>query len=211
MAGRRIVIATRNAGKVREIKEILGDLDVETLSLADFPGVDSPEETGASFEENAIIKASHAAQASGILSLADDSGLEVDALDGQPGVRSARFAGEGAGDEANNRKLLRLLEGVPANRRTARFKCCVAVCSPDGAIETVTESCEGTICFEPRGSSGFGYDPLFYVKELGMTFAETSVETKNRLSHRGKALRAVRPVIMRMLGILPPAGEDNCC
>ncbi|MGE5543280.1 MAG: RdgB/HAM1 family non-canonical purine NTP pyrophosphatase, partial [Bacillota bacterium] len=201
--------------KVREMKKILGDLSAEVLSLADLPGVDSPMETGASFEENAIIKARHAAQASGILSLADDSGLEVDALGGRPGVHSARFAGEsegeGAGDEANNRKLLRLLEGVPENRRTARFKCCIAVCSPDGAVETVTESCEGTICFEPRGSGGFGYDPLFYVKELGMTFAETSVETKNRFSHRGKALRAVRPVIARMLGILSPAGEDNCC
>ncbi len=210
VAGRKIVIATRNAGKVKEIRDILADLDVTVLSLSDFPGVESPEETGSTFEENAVIKAKSAASATGMPSLADDSGLEVDALGGLPGVRSARFAGNGAGDEANNRKLLQLLKGVPAERRTARFRCAIAVCSAGGRIETTTGACDGLITFEPRGSCGFGYDPLFLVPELGRTFAEIGVDEKNRLSHRGRALRAARPIIARMLGFMP-AGESGCC
>ncbi len=204
--GRRIVIATRNCGKVNEIRGILGNLDVEVLSLNDFPDIESPDETGSSFEENAVIKASHAAQASGLLSVADDSGLEVDALGGLPGVRSARFAGEGASDEENNRKLVGMMEGVPADKRTARFRCCIAACVPDGPVETVTGTCEGLISFEPRGSGGFGYDPLFVIREDGRTFAEISVERKNRLSHRGNALRAIQPVLVRMLDMAPTAG-----
>ncbi|MCR4399206.1 MAG: XTP/dITP diphosphatase [Firmicutes bacterium] len=201
MAGRILVVASRNPGKVREIRGLLSDLDIEILSLADFPGVRSPVESGSTFEENAAIKAKHAALATGYPCVADDSGLEVEALGGLPGVRSARFAGDGATDEENNGKLLALMRGLPPARRSARFKCAVAIGSPAGYVETVVGVCEGIIAEEPRGSLGFGYDPVFVVPHLGKTFAELDTSEKNDLSHRGKALRAARPLIVRMLGV----------
>ena len=201
MPPRGIVLATHNAGKVAELTEILkrAGVSVSVLSLRDFPGVPPVEETGESFEENAIIKARHVCLHTGLISIADDSGLEVDALGGLPGVRSARFAGPHATDEENNLKLLSLLQGVPLEKRKARFVAAVALCTPSGHIDVVRGTCEGLIITELRGSGGFGYDPLFLVPETGLTFAEMDVATKNRISHRGKALRAIRPRLLRVL------------
>ena len=195
-----MLIATHNKGKVGEIRALLDGLDVEVLSLSEFPHVSPAEESGSTFVENAVIKARHAAAAAGITAVADDSGIEVDALGGQPGVMSARFSGPGATDESNNRKLLDLLRDVPPDRRTARFVSVIAVCDPAGNVETATGLCEGVVATSPRGSGGFGYDPLFIVPELGKTFAELGVEEKNTISHRGRALRAARPILLRMLG-----------
>ncbi|NPV71885.1 MAG: XTP/dITP diphosphatase [Firmicutes bacterium] len=200
MPASRLVIATHNKGKVDEIRALLDGIDVEVLSLAEFPHVPPVDETGLTFAENAVIKARHAAEATGILAVADDSGIEVDALGGRPGVISARFSGQGATDESNNRKILDLLKDVPFDRRTARFVSVIAVCDPAGRAETATGVCEGVVTFEPRGTSGFGYDPLFLVPQLGKTYAELGLEEKNSVSHRGRALRAARPILLRMLG-----------
>lgn len=188
-APRRLVLATRNAGKVRELQRLLQGTDVEVLSLAEFPGAPEVKETGRTFAENALLKARSAATYTGLVALADDSGLEVDALGGRPGVYSARFAGPLASDEDNNRKLLALMQGVEGAARTARFHSAVAIASPDGRDRVVEGSCEGVLLDAPRGRDGFGYDPLFLVPELGMTFAELPMEEKNRISHRGQALR----------------------
>jgi XTP/dITP diphosphohydrolase len=194
----KLLIATNNPGKVREYQELLEDLPVafeitypvqEGLAL-------EVEESGETFEENARLKALAFAQASGLLTLADDSGLEVDALDGAPGVRSARYAGPGASDVDRYRKLLGELAGVPATQRSARFRCVVALAQPDGQIHTTDGSCEGEIGYEPRGVHGFGYDPVFVVEGYGgRTMAELSPEIKNQISHRGRALAAIRATL----------------
>lgn len=189
----RLVLATRNEGKVREIREVLSGLDVELLTLSDLPEV---HEDGATFSENAKKKALKVAELTGLPALADDSGLEVDALGGSPGVRSARFAGD---DDANNRKLLELLKGVPPERRTARFRCVLALAFPDGRAYTVEGTCEGRIAEEPAGEGGFGYDPIFLVPERGLTFAQMTREEKNSISHRGRALRKLREVLCHLL------------
>jgi len=191
-----LVVATKNAGKLREIREILGS-EYRLRSLADFPDVGEIVEDGRTFEANAIKKALVVACHTGHVSLADDSGLEVDALDGAPGVYSARFAGENATDEQNNRKLLKLLEDTPDAERTARFRCVIAVGAPDGSAQTAEGTAEGRILHSPRGKGGFGYDPLFLVSGIRRTFAELSPEEKNRLSHRGKALQAAVPMLSR--------------
>jgi XTP/dITP diphosphohydrolase len=191
----KLVLATRNPGKVRELSQLLSPLGYEVLSLEHFPGVPEVVEDGATFKDNAVKKATAVARHTGQLALADDSGLEVDYLGGAPGVRSARFAGEGHDDRANNEKLLRLLAGVPPEKRTARFRCVVAVATPEGKVLTTEGTCEGIIAEEPRGEGGFGYDPLFYVPSCGKTFAELDPEVKNRISHRGRALALMREIL----------------
>jgi len=185
----RILIATKNPGKLREIRRLTAGHDWSFLSLADLPAIPEAVEDGATFAENARKKALHYAGHSGLPTLADDSGLEVDALDGAPGVHSARYAGEPRDDAANNRKLLEHLAGVLPQQRTARFRCAMALAIP-GRVLAETQGCvEGLILTEPRGTGGFGYDPLFLLPELGRTMAELEPDEKNRLSHRGQALR----------------------
>lgn len=190
----KLVLATSNPGKVREMAQHLAGLGLEVVSLAELGAAQIPE-TGKTFRENAELKAVAAAKATGLWALAEDSGLEVDALGGAPGVYSARYAGEGADDEENNRKLLRELEGVEWPRRTARFRTVMVLASPRGEVWAVEGACEGIIVHEPRGSGGFGYDPLFWAPELGKTFAEASPEEKDRVSHRGRALRQMIALI----------------
>lgn len=192
----RMIFASRNRGKVKELAELVADAGIELLSLADLPGAPEVVEDGATFEENAAKKAREIAAWAGLPAVADDSGLEVDAIGGAPGVRSARFAGDGATDAENNAKLLRLLADVPTERRTARFVSVIAVATPDGKVSTVRGTCEGIIGHEPRGAGGFGYDPLFIVPEYGLTFAEMDLATKNRISHRGRAFRLARGLLI---------------
>jgi XTP/dITP diphosphohydrolase len=191
----KLLVATHNVGKVREYRELLGSLPLEVTYL-DAEGITMEvEETGSTFVENAVLKATAYAQASGLWTWADDSGLEVDALDGAPGVFSARYGGPGATDELRYLKLLDALAGVPWERRTARFRCVVALATPEGRIGTTTGTAEGVIAFGPAGANGFGYDPVFYVPALGLTMAQLSPETKNEISHRGQAARAAAALL----------------
>jgi len=183
---RPIVLATGNTGKIREFKDLLADFPVEMKSLDDFGPIPSVVEDGETFEDNAVIKARHAARMLGLPAIADDSGLEVAALGGAPGVRSARYAGEKADDNERNRKLLDALEGVEDRR--ARFVCVLAIAVPRGPALLYEGICEGLIAKEMRGNNGFGYDPVFFYPPFGKTFAELSADEKNKVSHRGKAL-----------------------
>lgn len=185
----RLIVATKNRGKLKEFAELLAHLPYDIVSMADAGIEDNIEENGTTFEENALIKAKSVWKATGDTVIADDSGLEVDYLNGAPGVYSARYAGEGATDGDKNRKLLHALEGVPADKRTARFVCAIAVIFPDGGNFTVRGTCEGYIATEPAGKNGFGYDPLLYVPEIGMTIAQMESSLKNNISHRGNAIR----------------------
>ena len=194
-----LVIASRNEHKVEELRQLLKGLAIDVLSLKDFPDAPEVEEDGNTFEANALKKARTIAQHTNHTVLADDSGLEVDVLGGQPGVHSARFAGEYASDEENNRKLIGLLEGVSAKDRTARFRCVIALVNPSGHERLVEGVCSGLIIDKPQGSGGFGYDPLFMVPDTGMTFAQLSSDEKNRISHRGKALQEALPIISQWL------------
>jgi XTP/dITP diphosphohydrolase len=202
--GRRIVFATRNAAKLRELRELLSLDGVELISLAELEGVPEIPEEGTSFAENAAAKALGVMRATGLPAIADDSGLEVDALGGGPGVHSARYAGTGASDDQRIALLLRNLAGVPRERRTARFRCAVAFAAPElDAVALLCEgSCEGAILEEKRGSGGFGYDPVFLARELGQTFAEASAESKHRVSHRGRAMRSLAPLLRQRLAPL---------
>ncbi len=187
----KIVLATGNPGKVREIQSILGDFDVEVVPQSEF-GVSDADETGASFVENALIKARHASMMTGLPAIADDSGLVVDALDGRPGVHSARYSGADATDESNIDKLLRALQNVPGEKRTAAFQCCAVFVSADDTTSLVAEGhWAGRILERRRGTGGFGYDPVFFDPECGRTAAELGPELKNARSHRGKALAAL--------------------
>jgi XTP/dITP diphosphohydrolase len=198
---RPLIVATSNPGKLREFRELLADLPFEVRGLADL-GLASPQETGVSFLENAMLKARHAAAAARlgdsavpeVAAIADDSGLEVDALGGAPGIHSARFAGPGADDAANNAKLLRALAGVPSDRRRARYRCALVFLrsAADSAPLSAEGVWEGCILEAPRGRGGFGYDPYFYLPGLRKTAAELDPSVKNRLSHRGIAMRALR-------------------
>lgn len=190
-----IVVATKNPGKIRELRALLEDLPLEILPAEAMPDV---EETGQTFAENAELKARAAAEWSGRWALSDDSGLEVDALGGGPGVYSNRFAGENTTEEQRNRRLLELLEGIPPERRTARYRAAVAIAAPDGRVWISEGACEGVILDAPRGENGFGYDPLFFVPEYGQTMAELDPRTKNRISHRARALAAARTVLERL-------------
>ncbi|MDA8096570.1 MAG: XTP/dITP diphosphatase [Desulforudis sp.] len=196
---KRLLLATRNKGKLREIQALLSDIGVEVVSLDDYPAIPEIPEEGRTFAENAIFKASEVARLTGEITLADDSGLDVDALGGEPGVHSARFAGEPKNDEANNTKLIALLEDVPPAHRTARFRCVIALVTPDREVHTAEGACEGVIMLKPRGDNGFGYDPLFYVPEYDQTFAELPMDIKNRISHRGQALAKVKDLVRQVL------------
>lgn len=188
----KIIFATGNEGKMKEIREILGELDVEVLSLKDAGIKADIEENGKTFQENAIIKATQICKMTGEIVLADDSGLEIDYLNKEPGVYSARYMGEDTSYHIKNANLISRLEGVPEEKRTARFVCAIAAAFPDGTVKTTYGTMEGRIGYEEKGENGFGYDPIFYLPEFGCTSAELSMEEKNKISHRGKALRAMR-------------------
>lgn len=187
----QLVLATRNQGKLREIRELVRDTGIEVLSLEDFGDLPPVVEDGDTFEANAQKKARSIAELTGCLTLADDSGLVVEALNGQPGVLSARYAGEDATDADNNAKLIDALSEVPAGNRKGAFCCVMALCRAGGDCHLFSGRLEGEIARAPRGSGGFGYDPLFIVREYGKTLAELPLETKNRISHRGRALKEV--------------------
>lgn len=195
----RLLLATKNSDKLKEIEDILSDLGLDLLSLLDFSGYPAVVEDGKSLEENAVKKARAASAAFHMLSLAEDSGLEVESLGAAPGVFSSRFAGDKASYEENNRKLLRLLEGVPPEERAAIFRTVVAISEPTGEIISFEGACSGSISLEPRGDSGFGYDPVFFIPETGMTFAELGRERKNQISHRAKALAKVKEYLRERL------------
>ncbi len=195
----KLLIATNNPGKVGEYRELLAGLLVHLTFPAEEGLELEVEETGGSFEANAVLKARAFAETSSLLALADDSGLEVDALGGEPGIHSARYAGPGASDQARYQLLLHNLEGVPWERRAARFRCVIAIATPGGEVHTAEGICEGIIAFEPRGEHGFGYDPVFYMPEHGCTMAELPPEVKNRVSHRARAAERIRPLLEQHL------------
>ena len=195
----KLLIATHNQGKKREFAALFAGLDLELVTLDEVGIHWAVVEDGADYATNALRKARGYADATGLLTLADDSGLEVDALGGAPGVHTARYGGEGLSDGERYLLLLRQLEGVPEAERTARFRCIIALAWPDGRAELVEGTCEGYIAREPRGKGGFGYDPVFYVPEYGCTMAELPAEIKNRISHRARAAAAARIVLAREL------------
>lgn len=193
-----IVIATRNVNKLLEVRAILNELPLEIKALIDYPDIPEIEETGATFVENAVLKAGASFESTQILSIADDSGLEVDALEGAPGVRSARFAGDNHDYSQNNRKLLATLENVPESERGAQFRCVAAIIGP--GLKEITEGIvRGRIITEPRGDGGFGYDPLFVPDGFDRTFAELGEEIKNKISHRALAFEKVKEVLKKMI------------
>ena len=192
---KKIIFATGNAGKMKEIREILKDLDAEVLSMKE-AGVEAEiVEDGKTFEENALIKAKTVCKLTGEIALADDSGLEIDYLNKEPGIYSPRYMGEDTSYRIKNANLIERLEGVPDEKRTARFVCAIAAAFPDGTVKTVRGTMEGRIGYDETGENGFGYDPIFYLPEYGCTTAELDPEKKNELSHRGKALRLMRGII----------------
>jgi len=194
----RLLLATNNRGKLREYIPMLAGLPFEVVTLAGAGITADVEETGSSLEENAVQKATTYAALSGLLTLADDSGLEVDALGGEPGPLSRRYAGENVSDSERNDYLLAKLEGVPLEKRGARFRCVIAVAKPGGGVETCEGVCEGTIAFDARGEGGFGYDPVFHLPEFDKRMAELTLEEKNRISHRAKATHKARLILERM-------------
>lgn len=191
----RIIFATGNKGKLREIDDILKDLSIPIVSMKDAGITSEPDETGVTFEENAIIKAKHAADVlkeKDAIYMADDSGLEVDALGGEPGVYSARYMGEDTPYTVKNKNIIDRLDGVENDKRTARFVCVIAAVLPDGEVVTTRGTIEGKIGYEERGTNGFGYDPIFYLPDMSVSTAELSPDEKNRISHRGRALEAMK-------------------
>jgi XTP/dITP diphosphohydrolase len=199
----RILVASTNPGKLKELRELLGG-DIEWVSLSDFPNVPEIVEDGNTFAENARKKAIGYAKATGLWTLADDSGLVVDALDGQPGVRSARFSGDkdtnrGLLDHKNMAKVLKLLKGVPKEKRTARFMCCLCLATPEKILIETEGKLEGLIAESPVGENGFGYDPIFFVPALNKTVAQMTSEEKNAISHRGNAIRMLKPKLEELL------------
>jgi XTP/dITP diphosphohydrolase len=195
---KKLLLATNNRAKVREYQRLLKGIPYQIVTMADEGITTVVDETGGTLEENARLKAVSLAEESGLLSLADDSGLEVDALGGEPGPLSARYAGEGATDADRIKYLLSRLKDVPWDRRSARFRCVIAVDSPGKPPELCSGECPGIIAFEPKGAHGFGYDPVFYLPELGKTMAELPLSVKNRLSHRGLAAREVRRLLEKL-------------
>jgi XTP/dITP diphosphohydrolase len=190
-----LIVATRNKGKIREIREALKGLGLRIYTLSDFPDAPEIEEDGKSFVENALKKARFYSNYFGKLTITDDSGLEVDSLKGLPGIYSARYAGKKATGQENNEKLLREMEGISFSKRGAKFRCVMAMVSPDGREAIAEGSCKGTIGFKEKGRKGFGYDPLFILPKYRKTMAELSLEEKNKISHRGKAVRKLRKII----------------
>jgi XTP/dITP diphosphohydrolase len=185
----KLLLATNNPGKARELKVLLQELPLELVLPGELGISGEVDEAGATFEENARIKATALVKRSGLLSLADDSGLEVEALGGEPGSLSARYAGEGASDRERVDYLLDKMKGIPWEKRTARFRCVIAIAEPEGEVELCSGECHGFITFEPKGKEGFGYDPIFYFPGLDKTMAELPFEIKNKVSHRGEAAR----------------------
>ena len=194
-----VVIATRNPGKFWEIKEILAPLSLKVLSLRDFPEIPEILEDGQTFEENAVKKAAAVSHQTGRVAIADDSGLAVDALQGRPGVFSSRYAGENATDADRYRKLLKEMSRFPERKRGASFICAVAVASPNGNVEVIKGECRGKIALAPKGSHGFGYDPVFFLPQLSKTMAELEPEVKNRISHRAQALEKLKSILPKFL------------
>ena len=193
----KIVLATKNQDKVKEIKQLLKDIAVEVFTLDHFPEIGEIIEDGVTLEQNAIKKAKTVFHRTGLIAVADDTGLEVDALAGKPGVFSSRFAGEDATYEDNVRKLLQRMEGIPESERGARFRCVISIVGP-GIAQSVDAVCSGMITRQKRGVAGFGYDPVFWVAEYGQTFAEMPLELKNRISHRGLALQKAKKVLQQL-------------
>ncbi len=194
-----IVLATRNKGKQKEFAELLKDLNINVKTLIDFPDIPEIVEDGNSFYENAFIKAKTVAEATNLIAVADDSGLAVDALNGEPGIHSARFSGQPHNDEANNQVLLQKMATIPENRRQASFRCVMVVYTPSGKSSYSEGQIDGVILKKPKGQNGFGYDPLFLLPHLGKTMAELSSEEKNKISHRGTACRKAVPIIKHFL------------
>ncbi|MCL0058112.1 XTP/dITP diphosphatase [Dehalococcoidia bacterium] len=194
----KLLLATNNRGKLRELSALISS-EAWELTTPAREGVEiEVKETGKTFEENAAIKALAYAEASNLVAIADDSGIEVDALNGEPGVLSARYAGEKASDRERADHLLANIAGVPWEKRSARFRCVIAIATPEGEVEFCLGECRGFIALESRGENGFGYDPIFYLPEFGRTMAELNFEEKNRVSHRGKAAREARLVLERL-------------
>lgn len=204
---RKLLIATHNQGKVREYRELLADLPVEVTFLDELGITTEVDETGESFAENAVLKALGYAEMTGLWTWADDSGLEVDALNGEPGIYSARYGGL-ASDQARYTYLLERLADVPADQRAARFRCVVALALPDGDAFTASGVIEGAIVSAPRGRNGFGYDPIFQIEWSDLTMAELSPELKNSISHRAKAARSARRILMTLLEELDTPDEE---
>jgi XTP/dITP diphosphohydrolase len=204
----KLVIATHNQGKLLEYRQLLADLPLEVVSLDDLGITVDVNETGQTFAENARLKAQAYAKMTGLATWADDSGLEVNALDGRPGVYSARYGGPGLSDPDRVRLLLQEMDGLPAPQRTARFRCAVAIALPDGSLHTVEDAVEGLIAGAPRGDNGFGYDPVFLLPDRSLTMAELPPAVKNLISHRGKAARAAKLLIAQIIGQMPSHRQD---
>lgn len=193
----KIIFATGNEGKMREVRMILGDLEIQAISMKEAGVTAEADENGTTFEENAIIKAKEIMEKTGEIVLADDSGLEVDALGGEPGIYSARYMGYDTSYHIKNNSLIERLEGKTGEERSARFVCAIAACFPDGRVLTTRGTMEGQIGYEEKGENGFGYDPVFYLPEYQCYSAELPLEEKNKLSHRGKALRLMKEALQR--------------
>ena len=193
----KIIFATGNEGKMREVRMILGDLGIQVISMKEAGITAEADENGTTFEENAIIKAKEIMEKTGEIVLADDSGLEVDALGGEPGIYSARYMGYDTSYHIKNNSLIERLEGKTGEERSARFVCAIAACFPDGRVLTTRGTMEGQIGYEEKGENGFGYDPVFYLPEYQCYSAELPLEEKNKLSHRGKALRLMKEALQR--------------
>ena len=194
----KLLLASSNPGKIREYHLLLNNLGYQIVTLSDQRIRKIATEPGDSYEQNAQIKATTYAKLSQLITLADDSGLEVDVLHGKPGVHSARFAGEDATDADRVTKLLAMMDGIPWDKRTANFKCVIAIATPEGELELCQGKCPGIISFKVRGKNGFGYDPIFYLPELDKTMAELPLELKNQLSHRGQAARKARIILKQL-------------
>ncbi len=192
----RLLVATTNPGKIREYQQLFNGLTCDLISLLEVGITQEVAETGSTYEENAILKAHEYAALSGLLTMADDSGLEVDALNGRPGVHSARYASD---SPTRIRRLLAEMQNIPTDQRNARFQCVIALARPDGRTEITAGVCKGQIATEARGTNGFGFDPVFYVSKYGMTMAELPDEIKNQISHRARAAQKMRPVLERIL------------
>ncbi len=193
----RLLLATNNKDKLKELRSLLRSIPLEIVSPGDIGLELNFKEDGSTFKENAVIKALSGARASGLLTMADDSGLEVEALGGEPGVWSERYAGENASNDDRIKLLLSRLENVPGEKRKASFQSVIALVKPDGEMKTFTGACRGIITFEPKGAEGFGYDPVFFIPELNKTMAELTLEEKNKVSHRAKAVRKARAWILK--------------
>jgi XTP/dITP diphosphohydrolase len=196
-----LLLATGNGAKLYELRSLLQELPYKLIAPSEVGISTEVEETGISLEENASLKASLLASRSGLMALADDSGLEVDALGGKPGILSARYAGKNASDAERINYLLSQLEEVPWEERQARFRCVIALAIPDSQVKLFSGECQGFITFEPKGEGGFGYDPIFYLPRLDKTMAELNLEVKNRVSHRGKAVAKARRLLLNLLDI----------